>query len=282
MGVFLPVAWCGVVLASGSGGAIELAVEAQPKLVSLAPGLRVGADAPVGWSDLVVKSLPRLASGDLASLPGVAKATAAMFRTVVLADVGQTADPKQGYVLRRVGVGMALPVRGRDMVVTSAALGALDVSLSSVSKLVLRRAEGELARGRLVASTPRFALYSTPAELVVGETHRAVWLRYALWVDPTTGTLHVGVWAIANDPSKPIPVRTWMELRPPLVFDCPLDVVANRILGAIPVSWSFAMTALPPGRVRLMPDALRPLAARDPKTPEEVRALERGFRAVDK
>ncbi|MEO6810493.1 MAG: hypothetical protein ABI353_15365 [Isosphaeraceae bacterium] len=277
----MPVVWCGVVLAAGLGDAAAPTLETQPKLVSLAPGLRVGTDAPRGWTDLVVKSVPRLASGDLASLPRAAKGTAALFRTVVLADVGRAADPKLGYVLRRVGVGMALPVRGRDTVVTSATLETLDVSLSSLSRLVLHRAEAELAKGRLIASTPRFALYSTPAELVVGGIHRAVWLRYALWVDPSTGSLHAGVWAIANDPSKPIPVRTWVKLCPPLVFDCPLDVDASRILGAIPISWSFAMTALPPGRTRSMPSPLQPLAARDPKTPDEVEALERGLRAVE-
>lgn len=280
MGVFKRIAWCGVLLATGLGGAASPTPETQPRLVPLAPGLRVGAEAPKGWTSLVVKSVPRLASGDLASLPGAAKGTATLFRTVVLADVGRSTNPTLGYVLKRVGVGMALPIQERDTVVTSATLGTLGVRLSSMSKLVLHRAEAELARGGLVASSPTFALYSTPAELIVGGIHREVWLRYALWVDPATGTLHAGVWAIASDPNEPIPVRSWVELRPPLVFDCPLDVDASRILGAIPTSWSFAMTALPPGRARSMPASLQPLAARDPKTPDEVKALERGLRTL--
>src|SRR6516225_6193911 len=41
----------------------------QPKLVTLQPGLLIGDKPPQGWSHLVIKSIPRLASGEKDSLP---------------------------------------------------------------------------------------------------------------------------------------------------------------------------------------------------------------------
>ena len=65
-----------------------------------------------------------------------------------------------------------------------------------------------------------------------------------------------------------------MELRPNLVFDCPLNVKADRLLGTVPVSWSFAMEGLPPGQPRpITPELGRYLAGdgrlRDPAGMEQ-------------
>lgn len=51
--------------------------ERLPTLVHLAPDLAVGDGPPSGWSLLVIKAVPRLASGDLDTLPGSALATLA-------------------------------------------------------------------------------------------------------------------------------------------------------------------------------------------------------------
>jgi protease-4 len=60
----------------------------------------------------VIKCLPRLASGDLETLPRVAFRTATLIRTMILADVGRSADAPSRYVLRRVGVGLCVPDPG--------------------------------------------------------------------------------------------------------------------------------------------------------------------------
>jgi hypothetical protein len=278
-GVF--VGWIAVgALADGPGPpARQAAVGALPDLVHIPPGTRVEEGPPSGWSDLVAKSVPRLASGDLGTLPDSARATATLFRTAILADVERPGRAR-GAVLRRVGIGNCLPVRGHDTVVTPASLKSLGVSLGTLDRLVLDRAEAELAKGRLVARSPTFALFSTPATLVVDGAHRAALLRYALLVDPKTGALRVGVWAISADPRDPWPVREWVQLSGSLVFDCRLDVAASRILGAIPVSWSFAMDGLPPGQARPWPPSLRGWAERDPKTPADVARLEQALRAA--
>ena len=50
----------------------------RPKMVHIPPGTHVGRTPPKGWSHLVVKSLPRLASGDLGTLPSSAARTATL------------------------------------------------------------------------------------------------------------------------------------------------------------------------------------------------------------
>lgn len=59
----------------------------QPKLVYLQPGMRLEKKPPTGWSHLVIKSIPRVVSGDRGSLPAGASKTASLFRSVLLADV---------------------------------------------------------------------------------------------------------------------------------------------------------------------------------------------------
>jgi hypothetical protein len=84
-----------------------------PDLVLLTPGTQVERKIPAGWSHLILKSIPRLASGDLNTLPGMASSTATMFHTVILADVRPVAAAAdQRFVLRRiVSGGRRLQVR---------------------------------------------------------------------------------------------------------------------------------------------------------------------------
>ena len=82
----------------------------QPRLVLLPAATRVGDSPPTGWSHLVIKSIPRLASGDRDSLPSSASKTATVFRTVVLADV-QPLGLEQEFILSRVGIGMCVRSR---------------------------------------------------------------------------------------------------------------------------------------------------------------------------
>src|ERR1017187_7332336 len=71
---------------SGVSAIAALAVgRVQPKRVVPRRGLLIGDKPPEGWSHLVLKSLPRLASGDHDSLPKGSKKTAAFFRPGILA-----------------------------------------------------------------------------------------------------------------------------------------------------------------------------------------------------
>jgi hypothetical protein len=246
-----------------------------PELTAIAPGLEIDQGPPTGWSHLILKSIPKLASGDLGSLPSSARTTATRFRTAILADVVPVGS---SYALAKIGIGLCVPHRGRDTVVTTASLGPTGVDLGTVDRLVLGAAEKEMARGRLAARTPTFALLRSPVMLRVGPAHRNGWLSYAFLVDPASGSLRTLTWWFDADPAARRTVEQAIALRPSLVFDCGLDVAAGRILGTVPVSWSFAMGALPPGTPVQIPSSVQPLMANGSLSPAEVDALERGLR----
>jgi hypothetical protein len=252
-----------------------------PPLFSIAPGTRIDDTPPPGWSHLVLKSIPQLASGDLDSLPESAKTTATMFRSVILADVRRTRGTDSPYGLRRVGIGICLPDRGHDLVVNSETLQALGIRLSTIPKIVLGRTESEMAQARLVARTPTFAVLRSPVMLLVGGEHHRVLINYALLIDPRSGLLNTLAWWIEADPSARKPSQDLVLLQTaPLVFSCNMDVVAHRLLGEIPVSWSFAMAAMPPGRSLTMPARLRAWSVKDPTTVAESAIMERDLRGA--
>lgn len=257
------VVFSGAAMAQGRPPRTVRPGDSRPVVERIPAGTVVGRTAPRGWSHLVVKSLPRLASGELGSLPASAGRTAGLFRTVILADV---APPPQGdgaWALRRIGIGLAAPdAHGRDVIVSQAHHADVGVDLGMTDRVVLRLADAELRRGALAVSAPTFALYRAPAAMLIGGAHRELEVAYAFLIDPESGNLRTLAWA--RDPAevaRRAPARL-VELTPSLVYSCAIDVKAKRLLGTVPVSWSFAMTALPPGRVRdLTPAMARTLAA---------------------
>lgn len=234
----------------------------RAEVVPIAPGTVIGNRPPKTWSNLVIKSLPRLASGDLGTLPKSAFRTASLIRTVILADVGRSADDPSRFALRRLGIGLCIPDQSRgDVVVDSGRLEETGVRLGMLEKVVLKSAEAELAQGRLIASSPTFALYRGPTFLNVRRVHRRVELTYAFLVDEKSGALRVLLWSEEAGKGRHEAPANLEELKPNLVIDCPLNVKANRLLGTLPVSWSFAMESLPPGQPRpVTPDLRRCLA----------------------
>jgi hypothetical protein len=246
------IGWPGRSVASPPGVAMlaAQAVGSQPRLVQLTAATRIGDAPPEGWTHLVYKSTPHLASGDLGSLPSVASTTASTFSTVMLVDVQPLGLDKE-FILSRVGLGMCVPARdGRndDVVVSSDRLEALGMRLSTVEEMVLSAAESELAEARIVAFTSTFALLRAPAVLIVAGKHRKVDLYYAFCVEPTTGRLRVGIWSMWPGDVKQPPPPSVIELAPRTVYQCAVDVQAKRVLGTLPYSWSFAMQKLPPGQ----------------------------------
>jgi hypothetical protein len=245
--------WPGRGQAAGPGVATlaAQAVGSQPRLVPLTPAMRIGDKAPEGWTHLVIKSLPRLASGDLDSLPSIANHTATLFHTVMLADVQPLGLDKQ-FILARVGLGFGMPARDgsdQDVVVASDRLEALSIKLSKVEEMVLQAAEAELAESRIIAFTSTFALLRSPAMLLVDGKHERVDLYYAFCVDPATGKLRVGAWSMWPGDVKQPPPPALIEVAPRTIYECSVDVQARRVLGTIPYSWTFAMQKLPPGQL---------------------------------
>jgi hypothetical protein len=255
--------------------------EELPGLKLVTPGTRVDDGPPPGWTHLILKSVPRIATGDVDSLPESGRVTAAMFRNIVLADVRRSKRPEGGFYLHRMGLGVCVPDRGHDVVVTTESLDKLGIELGTIPRLILGRNESALGQGQLVARTSTFALFRSPVLMVVGGTHRRELLNYALCVDPKTGVLRTGLWWIDEEPANRQAAQQLELLAPsPLIFPCDLDVVARRLFGEIPVSWSIAMRTLPPGKVVPMPESLQRWSITDPTTFEQAAAMEREVRKV--
>lgn len=262
----------------GDGGP-RLPTEAEPgaTLVMLAPGTIVGSDPPKGWSDPIVKTITHVESGDVDTLPAFARKTAARFRTVVLADVrrDQVTGP---YRLRRVGAGLALEIGSKETVISSATHAAQGAKLGMIDAKVLSRAEAALGRSRLAARTETFALYDTFVELAdAGGVHHPILLRYALVLDPATGSIRAAYWTMAEAPKDRRPAESLILLPRNAVFLCGIHIAAKRVIGSVARSWGFAMVELPKGDSIPMPTALRAMANRD-LLENESAALEKAVR----
>jgi hypothetical protein len=222
----------------------------RPEIVFLEGDTVIDRTAPPGWTNLIVKSKPRLASGDLETLPAQARTTATLFRTAIVADVRRSVRGKGPYQLARLGLGLCVPVDGHDRVAMSSVPSEARASLGLIERQVLSVAEAELKKGRVLASTPGFTLVGAPAVQQFGTKHVAVLVLYGFLVDPQNGRLTTVVWSVPQTLLASSSTNSVNVLAPALVYDCALDVEAELWLGTIPKGWSFAMRSLPPGRSR--------------------------------
>jgi len=242
----------------------------HPRLVYLPPGMLISDKPPEGWSHLVLKSIPRLTSGDKGTLPKGSSETATKFRTVILANVRPLDVEEKDFELDQIGVGICVPKdEDQDIVVAADRLDALGLKLSTVQRIVLDAAEAELRESRIIARTNTFALFRGPAMVVSGDEHRKVVLNYGFCVERNTGRLQVGLWTMLPESRSLKAPSALVRLGANPMFDCQLDVRAKRILGTVPYSWSFAMKKLPDGKPLRVPPDLGELMASMSRHPAE-------------
>ena len=221
-----------------------------PRLVHLEPGGRIeGQSGPRGWSTLVLKSVPNLATGDLDTVSNQAFETARRIRPVIVADIRRSEQELGStYYLARVGVGLCAPSEepGVDRVITASSVGGTLGSWTAKQRIILTAMAYEVSRTQLAAATPTFALLRSPSTFLIGGSHRNVESYQALLLDSRSGKLQTIVWFddAQHDSSSPVDAPARLLSTP--VFDCPQDVHATKVLGT-PVAWSFAIRELPPG-----------------------------------
>ena len=228
--------------------------ESDPPFYLIRPGTPIVDAPPPSWSHFVVKAQSKLASGDIDSLPGWGARMAGRIRTIILADVGHLPEDPGHFALRKLGIGLCMPdQKGCDIVVSADQADELGFDLGTLEKVVLESAEAELGRGRMIVSTPTFGIYRSPTTMLSKGEHQPADINYGFLVNDQTGELRVVVWA--SDPKssgRPLDGRL-VEIRPNLTYECGIDVKARRLLGTIPISWSFAMQDILPGRNRTVP-----------------------------
>ncbi len=253
---------------------------AAPRLIHLEPGSRlVGKSAPQGWSHVVLKSIPMLASGDLDTVSGQAFETARRIRPLILADV-RRAEPELGsvYYLARVGVGLCSPGKDADSdrVISPTSVEGTAGSWTAKQRLILTALAFEVSRTRLSAATSTFALLRSPSIFLVEGSHRTTESCYAVLVDPSSGNLRVVVWDDDLRRGTGMPMELSARLLTSHIFDCPQDVHATKVLGT-PVAWSFAIRELPPGIDVRLPSPLVSLLQADAQGSADAAALEQAF-----
>ena len=256
---------------TSASGSVAKAEPARPaKLVHLPAGSRFDdGHPPAGWSHLVIKSTPFLASGDLDTLSEASFKTARRIRLTIVANVVR-ASSGRGHRLDRVGVGLSTPAAGGDdVIVTPRDIEGSKDSWSVADRIVLAAGEFELSRADLSAATPTLAVLRMPTTAVVEGVHKKVRLIYAFLIDPDSDSLRTFHWWEIDDR----PARRFTEFKHPDVFDSPLDVQAKRLAG-IPVGWSFAMLHAPKGIEREVTPELERLIAPDSIDSNDPGALE--------
>ena len=218
--------------------------EAPPaRLVHLEAGLRFDERRPPkGWSRLVLKSTPRLVSGDLDTLSEEAFKTAGRIRVAIAAHVVSTPGSTGRFALDRVGVGLSASAdddKG-DVIVTPRVVGGSKGPWTTKERIILTAGSFELSHTALVAASSTFALVRVPTKYLRAGEHQKASLLYAFLVNAASGRLRTFVWREDAD-QAPSVVN---ELETPATIVGPLDVKASKLAG-IPLAWSFALTSIP-------------------------------------
>ena len=224
------------------------------RLVFLPGKTRIGTSLSPGWSELIFKSIPYFETGDLDSIPEVAVATASRFRTVMLADIDGKDDNTSS--IRRIGLGLVATVDGTDMVLTPSNAAEPPFSFGLVDRQVLSRAQRQLERISLVAATPTMAVLAAPYIHQRGSSYEEVIIVYVITISAGTNRIETDLWLLLSNSEARVPPPNFIQLPPSLEYRCGLDVRATRLLGRLPVKWSFALKRLPPGRECPVPESL--------------------------
>ena len=263
-------------------------VSAAPPEV-IAPGTVVERGPPAGWSQLVIKSLPRVRESEKRNVPSApvigrdltVRMAGWMFTAFAADVVREPPHASARYRLRAIGLGLGAAAPQGDVVVTSKTAREHGVEMNWIKDQVLDT--GYKIQGQAVVPVrgPSFALLDTPVIVRCGERNRMVRYRYALLVDPVTGRLDVLLWVLGaeggecGDPSRGV------LLEPNCIDHAELIPDPNEFNGPRPSDLSFAVDKLPPYRVEVvLPPELRGPAVQTRFAPDEAHALEAGLRKL--
>ncbi len=263
--------------------AADYDVTAKPPQ-ALPPGTVVGTSGPEGWSHLVIKSLPRVRSGEESKIPRLARSqTVRMTRwmfTVFAADVQpETRGSETRYHLRAIALGLGTSVGGRDVVITPETATAHGIHLDWITRQILTKGYQTQRLAVIVVQGPTFALMDTPVWFRCGDSNKLIRYRYALLVDAVTGRLDVLLWPldVSSNCSDP---GTAVLLKPNNIDEAELvpDPKGFDVLGIASDS-TFGVDRLPVLSDRVtVPSNLHALMTETKFTPDAARILEAGLR----
>ncbi len=250
----------------------------------LPPGTVVGDTAPDGWTHLIIKSRPRIASGAVERLgPTQIRYGTFLFMTTVARVVSKRSHLRTRYTLDAIAIGLGTTVDGKDMVLSPKTQKDLGANLGFIFRVILLGAyKKQQEEVHLVARSPTFAVLDTPALMLRRGRHEDVTLRYTLLVDGATGRLDTLVWLIDRaDPDDILPGP--LEWLPPNKQEqAPLHVDGNEITPIFgPGPRAYAVERIPQGDQSLsIPETLKSLAGQEHFSTDEAVQLHEGLRRL--
>lgn len=225
-------------------------IDLVPKpLPRLQPGIILGQEQDFGFSEVVTVVLPRLASGDVNSLPEFARRYASMFNLTILANVSErVSESQRAYLLDKVGIGFAMVIDGKRVVVTHETANQLGADLGMIDRGVLRGNEDCLQDVIQVARTDRLVVFDAKANLLVDGKHQTRILRHLLWASPASGKIGFLVWQLKENGAGPYAIdSSTMQLLPSgFLEDRRIHVSKGSFLSSkIPTPDRFALESMP-------------------------------------
>ncbi|HEY5315361.1 MAG TPA: hypothetical protein VIK18_22710, partial [Pirellulales bacterium] len=224
------------------------------------PGTVIANRAPPGWSQLVIKSQPRVTSGDVDQVsPSTLELAGLFFSAIVVKARAHDAGGRRRYQLERMAIGLGTQVDGKDTILShsDASYRQLGAKLSWIAGLVLSKTEEHLNQILIVARSPTMALVDSPATWVRNGQHVPVMVRYACLVDPRDGRIYTLAWLLDKQAAGYRLADATLVLMPPnLVANCDMHVDASKFVLGIPGADAFAVCQLPPGTRVALPEPI--------------------------
>ena len=270
------------VLGFGKSGwgqvAIPAAMDLTPKpLPRLQPGIVVGQEQDFGYSDLVTLVFPRLASGEVDSLPEFAVRYASMFNMTILANVvEQPRGDQRAYLLDKIAIGFAMNIGGKMTIVTSDTANDLGANLGMIDRGVLSGNEECLNDVVQIARTDRLVVFDAKANVLIGTKHEPRIIRHFIWASPASGKLGVLIWQLRADGSGDYAIDSpTMQLLPAgFKEDRRIHVSAGNFLSSkIPTPDRFALETIPQGMAVPFGERIKQVAGIKQMTAAELELL---------
>jgi hypothetical protein len=254
------------------------------------PGTVVGQSTTTGWNRAVMLSKPRIASGDVDSLPGFIQTSVPKFMLTVLAKVDQALPGVNGkgaanngppkYRLAEVGIGYSILVGKQWIVVRSDNYDFTGVSLSLLERQLLSQNYRHLEDIRTVGRASTVMIFDAVANLLQSNQHREFHMRHLVWIDGQTGKLATIVWLVNADETRGLSVfgeqaPRWIDND--AIEDRAIHIDKTQFTLGIPSPLAFAMEKMPPGREIPWTADLLPLAALDQYRLDDIRELMSAF-----
>ena len=266
----------------GTGGTAIAAAPApidlsQKPMPRLQPGIVVGEETKFGYSTLVTLVLPRLASGDIASLPDFAKRYAGMFKLVILANIVERKTPKQTvYLLDKIGCGFAMDISGKMTIVTKDTANQLGANLGMIDRGVLGGNEDCLDDVIQVARTNRLVVFDAESNMLINGKHEQRLIRHFIWASPASGELGFLIWQLQDTSGDNYAVDSkQMQLLPQgFKEDRKIHVSEGNFFSSkIPTPDRFALESVPSGTPVPFSERMLQVAGRKTLTPRDLENL---------